>query len=90
MMVLFVILREARVRKTAEIEFASQANLLEALGVGINKYNRRRLRDSLELWRISPSAIVNGTKPDGQPMSAREEVEGRSVTKGMEAAATSH
>jgi hypothetical protein len=48
--VLFVLLREARLRKTGKIEFPSLASILKDLGVRIDDYNRQRLRDSLQLW----------------------------------------
>ena len=52
MQVLFLLLREARVRDTGELEFGSLASLLKALGAYVDSYNRRRLQDALELWSL--------------------------------------
>ena len=45
-------LSEARQQKTEQVEFASRAALLRALGFGIDRANMRRLDEALELWSV--------------------------------------
>ena len=52
MNLLFLLLSEARRQKTEQVEFASRAALLRALGFGIDRANMRRLDEALELWSV--------------------------------------
>ena len=70
MQVLFLLLREARVRDTAELEFGSLASLLKALGAYVDSYNRRRLQEALDLWSLLSISYREWYEPKSKSANA--------------------